>query len=459
MSEAGPGPSRGAGGGAVGEALRRAIGTPSLRAEILWVLLNKGTEFVLLFALLKLLTNQLGKAGYGEYNLAEAAVLLVSSLLLLPVQESYLRDYHGAVERGERRAAGVFLLRWFAVTTLAVVGVVALLSVQLSGWLGVSHWTPLAAGLVFLFERWRFLGQDVLNIQRRRRAWALSNLAYSVTLIVVMGLTVTLGPSTPAAALFAYAATSACFGLLVAGPLVRDVLRSPRERPSDMAKLVVSFGLPYAALLLFQWVQGFGDRYLVKLLLDAAEVGLYVAAYQVCGIPFALVLRVAHQLLTPIAYQRSRDAEDPAQLWAADRLLLAGIAFQLVAGMAMLVGYALFGAPLLVLLTNESFVLPTGTLVALAAARFVQSLAQATQPIFAVHHRLAAMLWFRALGAALTFAICGVMIQRQGIEGAALGTLIALSGYLAVLVFAPGGCWWLVAEARPRAHRQVAAGA
>ena len=37
----------------------------------------------------------------------------------------------------------------------------------------------------------------------------------------------------------------------------------------------------------------------------------------------------------------------------------------------MLVGYALFGAPLLVLLTNESFVLPTGTLVALAGARYV----------------------------------------------------------------------------------------
>src|SRR5262249_31795486 len=159
-------------------------------------------------------------------------------------------------------------------------------------------------------------------------------------------------------------------------------------------------------LFVFHWLQNFGDRYLVKTLLDAESVGLYVAAYQVCGIPYTLLGRVTHDLLTPIAYQRGRDQSDPAQLWAADRILLAGIATQIGVGTAMLGFYALFGQQLLALLTNEHFVLPTSTLVALAAARFAQAVTQEIQPIFAVHHQAGTMLWFRFVGAFLTIAIC-----------------------------------------------------
>lgn len=430
------------------------LGNPRLRAEIGWVVVNKGAEFVLLFGLLKLLTNQLGKAGYGEYNLAEVAVLLVGNALLMPVHESFLRDYHGSKERGERRAAGLFLLRWYAAATLLAAVLAGLLSTNLGRWLGVGPWTPLAAGLIFVFERWRFLGQDVLNIQRKRRAWALFNLAYSALLLATIGIAVHVGPATATTALFAYAGAAAVFSVVVAGPMVRGMLREPEGAASGLPRLVWVFGVPYAALLLFQWVQGFSDRYLVKGLLDPESVGLYVAAYQVCGIPFTLVLRIAHNLLTPIAYQRSRDTEDPAQLWSADKLVLTGIAIQLCVGVAMLVGYALVGQQLLVLLTNERFVLPTVTLVVLAAGRFVQSVSQATQPIFAVHHELRRMLWFRGFGAVLTLGICWLAISRYGIPGAAIGTLVALSVYLVALLFAPGGCWWLVTDARRRAGEQ-----
>ncbi len=416
------------------------------------MVLNKGTEFGLLFVLLKVLSNRLGMGGYGEYNLAETAVLLATGIVIMPVHESYLRDFHGAAARGEHRSASLVVLGWNAGVTVLGVMLVALLSGSIGGWLGIDPRTVLAAGLVFMCERWRLLGQDLLNIQRRRRAWALSNLAYAFTKVCLISAAVTWGPAVPSTALFAYAVTALLFASIVTGPQVFEILRSPPGESARLWSLIARFGVPFGLLLVFQWIQGFSDRYLVNYLLDVESVGLYVAAYQVCGIPYTLMLRIVHNLLTPIAYQRGRDADDPAQLWSADRMLIVGLALQAGCGVVLLGFYGLFGPRLLVLLTNESFVLSAGTLLLLASGRLVQSLAQGLQPLFAVHHRLGRMLWFRLVGASLTLAICWVATREFGIVGAAGGSFAALSLYLGGLVFGPGGCLWFVAEARREAR-------
>src|SRR5690606_5720472 len=216
--------------------------------------------------------------------------------------------------------------------------------------------------------------------------------------------------------------------------------------------LVVTFGVPLGVLTAFQWVQGFIDRYLLKAFLDIEAVGLYVATYQVCGIPYTLLLRISHNLLKPIAYQRGHDVDDARSLWAADRLLLAGLGIQAVVGAVMLIGYAAFGPQLVVLVTSQEFVVSTTTIVLLAAGRYVQALGQALSSIFAVHKRTGSFLGFRIFGACLTVAICVPLIQRHGILGAAAGSLLSLTLYLIGLLFGPSGCWWLIRSARQGAR-------
>ena len=428
--------------------IARLISTPRLRAEVGWVVVNKTAEFGLLFLLLKLLTNTLGREGYGEYNLAETAIVLLGSVLLVPISESYMRDFHASRRRGESRASGVFLLRWYLAATCGVALAAAVLSPAIGERFGIGRWTALAAGLVFLFDRWRFLGQEALNIRRERRAWTLLNVGYSITLVLAIGAAVRLGPAQASTALFGFAAAAALFAALVAGPMALRILRSPPGPPSDIRRLALTFGAPLGALMAFQWVQGFIDRYLLKAFLDMEAVGLYVAAYQVCGIPYTLLLRISHNLLTPIAYQRGHDVRDAGSLWAADRLLLAGLAIQAVIGALMLVGYGLFGPRLVVLLTSPDFVVPTSTVVVLAAGRYVQALGQGLQPVFAVHKRTGAVLRFRVFGAILTVAICTPLTQQFGLFGAALGSLLALVLYLVGLVFGPSGCWWMIRRTR-----------
>jgi len=434
-------------------AIDRFRRSPQIRAELAWVAGNKTVEFGILFLLLKLTTNLLGREGFGEYSLAETALILANAFLVTPVHEAYLRDYHGARQRGETRAATRFLLRWCALMTAVPTLLLILSSGHLARFFEVGRWTVVAAAMLFLCERWRIVGQDVLNIQRNRRTWAVQNLAFHLLKVAAITGVLLIGPRTPGAALLAHAAMAALFAVGVTVPLARALLASPGERSARLPRLAVTYGVPFAALLVFQWFQGFADRYLVKGLLDAVTVGLYIAAYQVCGIPYTLLLRVSHNLLTPIAYQRSRDPEDANGLWAADRVLLGGSLVQLAVGAAMLAVYALIGPQLVVLLTSDEFAVPATLVVLLAAGRFVQAMAQSLQPIFAVHHRLPNLIAFRCVGAVLTVGSCVWAIPRYGAIGAAGATFASLSVYLLVLLAAPGGCghlaWGARRECRP----------
>jgi O-antigen/teichoic acid export membrane protein len=432
---------------------RRLASEQRLRAEIGWVVGNKLVEFGFAFVLLKVLTNLLGRDGFGEYNLADTALLLIASVILTPVHEPYLRDYHGALKRGEGRAWGVAVLRWYLVCTVGFAAIAALLTEQCAHWFDIGRWTTLAAGAVFLFERWRFIGQEILNIRRERRAWAVQNLTYCGVQVGAIWAVLSFWSATPGAALLAYAGAAAIFAFVEGVPLVRSVMRLPGGPRPRITSLVWSFGIPYALLLVFQWAQGFTDRYLLKALIDIQTVGLYVACYQVCGIPYTLLLRVTHSLLTPIAYARARDFGDARGLWSADRVLVGGIVIQLVIGVGMVVFFAVFGQQVLILFTNRDFLMPTSTIVALTAGRFVQQITQSLQPIFAVHNRMGSMFWFRVLGATFTVAICWYGISWYGAFGAALGSLLAFSLYLVFLVFAPSGCWWLVMSAKRGAAR------
>jgi len=429
-------------------ALRRVTSERRLRAELGWVVANNLGEFCIGFVLLKVLTNLLGKQGFGEFKLAETAILFVASVLLSPIHESYLRDYYGVLDRGQGRRFGLLLVRWYAVVTVGFAALAALLSVRFAQWFDMGRWTTLAAGLVFLFLPWRILRQDILNIRRERRPQMLQNVAYLTLQVAMIWGVLSVWNATPSAALLAYAGAAAIFACVCGVPLVREVLRLPIGPPTRLMPIVWSFGIPYAALLVLQWTQGVTDRYLLKAMIDTQTVGLYVAAYQVCGIPYLLLLKVCHNLLRPIAYERGRDPQDARGLWRADRVLLGGVAVQAVLGAGMLVFYAIAGQRLLVLLTSPQFLLPTTTIVALTASRFVQSMTQSLESIFAVHHRMVNMLGFRFVGAVFTVAICWYAVRWYGIFGAAAGTLVAYTAYFLCLVLGPSGCIWLVMRAR-----------
>lgn len=429
----------------------RVLREPRLRGEVLWTLVTRVVDVVFPFLQMKLLTNLLREDQYGEYNLAMTAVVLGHSVLIIPVANAYQRYFHAAPEENAGRSAGLQLVRWIAcVTGVTAVGGAAL-SAPLGARIGWETWTILAASMVFAVDRWRLLSLEMFEFQRQRRLTALFQLGFQAALVAGLAIVLCRFSRTTTATLLIYALAGAPFAVLGIRRLWSVLVPATGEERGRLWGLVRTFGIPYAILLTFQWVQTYADRYILNRFLNEDAVGRYVAVFQVSGVPYLVMFQTLAWLLMPIVYNRVKDAKQPLQLWSADRIMLGAIGIFAAIGTALLGVYWLWGGVLTTWLTKESYVLPTGTMVLIAVGRFLQCFALLVQLVFAVHERMTSSLLFRLVGAGLTVPLCWILVQRSGIDGAALGTALAGGVYLLILAVGPGGFVWLMRDTRRRA--------
>ncbi|MBP9026289.1 MAG: hypothetical protein KBH81_09105 [Phycisphaerae bacterium] len=435
--------------------LGRIRDSERVRGEIGWVVFHWAAEFALVFAVLKLLTTILGREGYGEYTLVVTATDLVGAVLLSPVIQAFLRTYHPAERDQHERRAGLLVFRWYAAASIGVMTAGALLSKPFAAQFNLHPWSVLVGGLIFTGYQFRMLGVEVLTIRRRRRATALLNCAFLATQILLLLLITSIWGATAQGALTSYALAVLLFAAVIAIPLLCELLGKPDNGAFNLRPLIWSFGVPAGLLLVLQWFQSCGDRYILDRLVDREAVGCYVAANQVGSAPYFLLYGVLATLLRPIAYQRCNDCNDARGLWAADRLLLGGIGAYVVLGGLAGVGFALCGPELLVLFSSEQFALPRITFVVLAVSRGLQRLGFLLELFFAVHQRMSALLAFRIAGATFTLAICWVMTAGWGLPGAALGSLTAAALNVGLIVLGPGGVLHMIRAARRSLRAQV----
>lgn len=413
-----------------------------------WVLGHKLVEFLLVFIGLKLFTNLMSAATFGEFNLALTAVGLMTDMAVMPIAHAYYRVLPQAREMGNERAVGVSMLRWYVAATFGVAGMVAVLTIPLSDWLGIGKWTALATSILFLANRWRALGVEISDMRRDRRRAAVQNLGFIALQSVLVAGAAYWVSSQAAVPLLGYAVAAAVFFGTGTLPVIRAILQLPSGRGGSLSPMIRSFGVSYGALLVCQWVQNFAERYILRIQLDFASAGTYVAAYQVCGVPYMLLSTVLNGFCVPIAYQHAGAANNPAQLVRADRVLLSGLGIYVVGGLLFLPLYAFWGTQAVRLLTHADFVLPAPVLVCIAGARFMQCLGLMLQPFFAVHQRMTQSILFRLIGGLLVVPVCWWTVGEWGIAGAAGGVVASGTVYTLLVILGPNGCLSLIRGAR-----------
>ena len=420
-------------------------------SEGAWVLAHKVLELGFNILTLKVLTTLMRGApsAYGEFNLALTATVLIANVILLPVNQAYLRGYHTATSNRTLPRMTSVLMRWYAWATVAVAVVAAIWTRPIAAYFGLEPWTPLATGLVFLTNRWRLLGIEVMEVARERRAWTLINVAFLAAQSVAVAAVALYWGASASGALLAYGVTAGLFAIFSVSRFSR-VAGEAGAGDGRFGGLIVSYGIPAALLLLLQAVQSFADRYILGMWASLEVVGRYVAAYQVSGVPYMFLMGALQALCVPIAFQRAQDVDDPRQTWAGDRVILFSVLAYTVLGLLALGAFMLWGEQVLRLSTAAEFAVPWSVLVVLAAGRFLQGFSLLLQNFFAVHQMMTASLGFRSVGAALTVPICWIFIRSGGMYGAAVASAVSVTLYGLIVSFGPGGCFWLVRDTRRR---------
>lgn len=432
--------------------LRSLADNPRIRGEVGWVIGHKTAEFAVAFATLKCFTNLMPREVYGEFNIALTTLLFLTNLIYVPITQAYYRCYHAAEQNEAGRATLAKSMKRLAWATAIVAACCLPLTYPASRIFGLERLTVLMIGVVFFWNHWRSFAVELLDIQRERRLCTLQNVGFFATQCALISLALLLLPRTASLALAFYALAAAIFAYIGSAPLLRRARGAEQVATDPLRGMVGRFGIPLGALLTCQWMQSFGERYILGIQLDLETVGRYVAAYQVCGVPFMLAYAIMNTLVVPIAYQRARDVTDAVQVWSADKILLGGVGIYLIFGAVMTLGYYVFGQPLLRLLTSSDYMLDRGVLFFIALSRYVVFLGLLLHAFFKVHQRMSVLLTISAIGAVLIVPLSWFAVKWYGILGAAGGVLITGLIYCALMIFAPGGCLTLLRSVRRGLH-------
>jgi len=299
-----------------------------LAKEFLWVGAGQIAAVAGGLVGIRLLTQALSPASYGELALAMTVATLAQQVVLGPAAGALLRFFAPAHEakqlrayfRGSRRLVAEGTCLVFA---LAVLSALALLLSGRTQWL-----TLLAAAFLYSLLSGYCSALDGMQNAARQRAVVAWHQGLGQWLRFSLALAfIALCGALSSAAMLGYAMASAA----VLGSQVflfrRKILALLSDQSSAMdaaagcwTRPMRGYAWPFAIWGVFTWAQMASDRWALQLCGSASAVGLYAALYQLGYYPMTLLSGFLSQLVLPILFSRAGDGTDKGRLAASHRL-------------------------------------------------------------------------------------------------------------------------------------------
>lgn len=304
-----------------------------LSKEGAWIILGQAAAVLGSLAGVRLLTELLDPAAYGELALGMTLAALVNQAVLGPLGNGITRYYAPAQERGD---VGGYLgaARSLVLAATAVIAAVILLTgagllvADRKEWIGIASAALLFAGLSGCNS---ILG-GIQNAARQRAVVALHQGIESwARILLAAALLLWLGATS----------TMAMVGYVLAVALVlgsqylffRKLIHHGSAAPdrSGWRRRIWQYSWPISIFGAFTWMQLASDRWALELFATTQDVGLYAALFQLGYYPMSIATGMAVQFLVPIFYQRAGDASDARRNAGVDSLSrrLTGVALGL----------------------------------------------------------------------------------------------------------------------------------
>lgn len=384
----------------------------------------------------RLLTELAPPEVFGEYKLALAAVSLGTGLLIRPLTQFLMREYHDAAEAKQLPA---FL--GHARKTLRNYILLLGLGLLLAGEIFYFHWdlggSLLLLGIVGVFvSRSRFETLRALLITANEQTPASSARVLQSWLV----------PTGIGLGLWLFAKHSVIMlgaTILVAFFLERWLgqrLTQLADNHSEGARLyagsrgftqrALKYGAPLVGTGVLGWIVHESDRFFLSYFHDDAAVGVYAAAYGVVSAPFALVVGTLSQLIYPLAFKASSQNDEKKE----KRLMI------VMLGIASAI--SVIGVGAVALLHREIAFVALGEvyrdsasplMIWISAGYAFHSMATVFDVVAYGRRTTGDMVVGYGCSAATNFALNYLLIPSLGAHGAAIATFFSLLIYFVTM--------------------------
>jgi O-antigen/teichoic acid export membrane protein len=286
-----------------------------LAKECSWIVAGQISAVLGALVLVRVLTNYLEPAQYGELALGLTVAALFNQAGFGSISGGIIRYYVIAAEKNDlpsylRASREMMAYVTIVVVAIGLVSMVCLLFLDYTQWIGLA-----AAGLGFtIFSGYNLSLIGIQNTARKRRIASFhTGLDPWMKILLSLSIMVGLGISS-ATVMLAYALSSllmTCSQLYflpgLSHPQVTTITMQEHE---NWKRQIWLYSWPFATWGAFIWVQQASDRWALQTFATTQEVGLYSVLFQLGYAPIGLLTGVAITFLSPILYQRSGSTED-----------------------------------------------------------------------------------------------------------------------------------------------------
>ena len=383
---------------------------------------------------IRLLTEALSPAVFGEITLVVGVSTLATSVLVNPTMQALLRYYPEHAQSGtgaliERTALRRIIRNSVCAlplsVPLAIVGVIA-------GW--VSAGVIVLLFILAAVDGMRLLRTTVMNasMQHHRygawqigEAWGRPLLAYGVAIWWGVHAEIVLG---------AFIVTSlALYGFMRHSTNPRSTMPAGDFNEDDLLRKFENYARPLIPLGLLGWISGMADRYMIGGMLSAENVGMYAAAYGLASRPLLMLSSIAETSIRPLYYSAMARNDLPASR----KYLVAWFVFVFVVGTVACTLFALFHQEIGRVLLGPSFREGSYLMPWIAGGYALLACSHVATRICYARDATRSVLITEAAGALLAMVIGFPLIYVLGLPGAAMavplffGMQLLLSAYLA----------------------------
>ncbi len=294
-----------------------------LAKEGAWILAGQIASVAGALALVRVLTEYLEPAQYGQLALGLTVATLVNQIVMGGMTAGIGRFYSIADESNDLPGYLRASKRLMGYAGLVVAGLMVLLIVGLPI-TGHKEWVGLgvAALLLSLLSGFNASLVSIQNAARQRGVVAFhTGLDAWLKILLAVGVMIWLGKSSTAVVLgytlSSLIVTVSQFVFLrrLIGPTKTECNNIP-----DWMRKIWSYSWPFSIFGFFTWMQQISDRWALQLFSSENEVGLYAVVFQLGFVPVGLLTGMVMAFLGPILYQRSGSASDHGRNLSVHRL-------------------------------------------------------------------------------------------------------------------------------------------
>jgi O-antigen/teichoic acid export membrane protein len=406
---------------------RRVIG------EGAWVLFGQGASALGVLVGVRLLTELLAPATFGELALVVGIAALAVGLVGNPLMQAVLRYYPDSIRTGDANDLRA------SVTIYLVKAMFVFSAIWLSGWwvysqiTSAGQWYGLLVVALLAVDLARSLEVAFFNAARRQRSMALTMIADSwgrptaaVAAITLIGATVTL-------VVVSYVIASLVLLAVLFFAAQREGIsrfRSIGERGTTYDKEVLRYALPLVPLGLVGWICNFSDRYVLAGISGLEQAGLYAAVFAVASRPAWLLGGAVETTLRPIYFHAVSGGNGRHQV----RVFRTWLILQFAVAISLAAVFWLFNEEISFWLLGERYRTASSLMPWIAGGSGLVVVAQAFAGLCYANRNTTRVLRIEIVGAIARVTVGYPAIYAAGIEGAAIAVPVASAVQLAAAV-------------------------